>query len=184
MNGSHARNPGIVARSPKMLGILLRSTPRCPQDRLLRDAGHHQRALARLPPLPDRNVELALRQPSDITSSDRANSGQRSLPVGSDALYEGMRTRCGREPGDGFSKLRPVPFRRGRLLRSRVPLIAAGFPEFAATANPEQRASLHLSSGSSLRPSGRITGSCVTFALTTEVSSSHNCLAALPRAGE
>jgi hypothetical protein len=127
---------------------------------------------------------IATLKPSDITSSDRANSGQRSLSLGSDALYEGMRTRRGRVPGDGFSKLRPVPFRRGRPLRSRVPLIAAGFPEFAATANPEQRASLHLSNGSCLGRTVRITGSCITFAPTAQCSCSHNCLVPLLSAGE
>ena len=95
-----------------------------------------------------------------------------------------MRARLGRERLDSFSKLRPRLNGRGRLPRNVVPLIPSGFFELAARINPEERATLHLSCGSSLGPSDRITGSCVTFTLTTEGSSSHKCLAALPRGGE
>ena len=109
---------------------------------------------------------------------------QRSLSVGDDALYEGMRARRGREPGDGFSKLRPMTNGCRRLLPSRIPLIPAGLLELAATTNSEKRASFHLSGGSCFGRTVRITGSCVTFAPTAECSCSHKCLIPLPFAGK
>jgi hypothetical protein len=64
-------------------------------------------------------------------------------------------------------------------------MIPPVFVELAATINPEEeRATPHRPGGFSLGRSGRITGSCVTFAVTTEFSSSHKYLAALPCAGE
>ena len=110
--------------------------------------------------------------------------GSRSLSVEDDALYEDMRARLGRERLDSFSKLWLRLKGRGGRPRNVLPLIPSGFLELAATSNPEECAIPHMSCGSSLGPSGRITGACVTFALTAEVTSSHKCLAALPRAGE
>jgi len=110
--------------------------------------------------------------------------GSRSLSVEDDALYEDMRVRPGRERRDSFSKLWLRLRGRGGRPRNVLPLIPSGFLELAAISNCEERAIPHLSGESSLGPSGRITGSCVTFGLTAEVTRSHKCLAALPRAGE